>query len=273
MTLLSKLFRSPPPEPVSCPLHGHPASARPVPGVDGLSDADLERLNALLPWKAFTTDAHGRRIGDAAWAAKRTEAQAIPDRRITLMHQRFGLSDKRVLEIGCFEGIHTIGLCQHARDVVAADSRIDNVVKTIVRCGLYGYHPRVLQCDVEAAHDTSALAADLAHHVGVLYHLRDPVSHLHALSGYVGQGIMLDTHYALEHEAVLSYPVGDRSYAYKRYGEFGVSDPFSGMYDHSKWLTLPTIEATLREAGFGTVEVVETRDERNGPRVLLFAQR
>jgi hypothetical protein len=271
---LIRALRSRPTQPsAQCPLHGHPPATIPVPSVDRLSDADLERLNALLPWNAFTTDTRGRRIGHAAWATKRTEAQAIPDRRIVLMHQRFGLSDKRVVEIGCFEGIHTIGLCLHAREVVAADSRIDNVVKTIVRCGLYGYHPRVLQCDVEAAQDLSVLTADVMHHVGVLYHLRDPVRHLMSLSGFVTDGLMLDTHYALDDEATLSYEVDGRSYRYKQYGEFGVADPFSGMYDHSKWLTLESIQAILGEAGFPKFEVVEIRAERNGPRVLLFAQR
>jgi hypothetical protein len=273
MSSLFNIFRRTRRQPTTVPLHGHPASAQPVPAVDGLSDSDLERLNALLPWNAFTADARGRRIGNAAWSTKRTEAQAIPDRRIVLMNERFGLSDKSVVEIGCFEGIHTIGLCRYARAVVAVDSRIDNVVKTIVRCGLYGHHPSVFQCDVEAAQDHSMLAADLMHHVGVLYHLRDPVRHLKSLPGFVTQGIMLDTHYALDAEATLSYEVEGRSYRYKQYREFGVADPFSGMYDHSKWLTLESIQSILGDAGFPKFDVVETRAERNGPRVLLFAQR
>jgi hypothetical protein len=270
---LINVFRRKQRQSTQVPLHGHPASPVPVAAVDGLSDSDLERLNALLPWNAFTADARGRRIGNAAWSTKRTEAQVIPDRRIVLMNERFGLSDKSVVEVGCFEGIHTIGLCLHARSVLAVDSRIDNVVKTIVRCGLYGHHPRVRLCDIEVPQDLSFLAADLMHHVGVLYHLRDPVRHLRAIPGFVGRGIMLDTHYALDAEATLSYEVDGRTYRYKQYGEFGIADPFSGMYDHSKWLTLDGIRSILDEAGFPQVEVVETRAERNGPRVLLFAQR
>lgn len=270
---LGKMFRGMRRAPAAVPLGGHPASQVPVPGVDNLSDADLQRLNGLLPWSAFTADSHGRRIGNSAWSTKRTEAQAIPDSRILLMQQRFGLAGQRVLEVGCFEGIHTIGLCVHAREVMAIDSRIDNVVKTIVRCGLYGHHPQVFQRDIEVQHETAALQADLMHHVGVLYHLRDPVGHLQSIPGYIARGIMLDTHYALEAEANLQYEVGGRTYRYKKYREFGVEDPFSGMYDHSKWLMLADIERTLKEAGFRHVEVVETRVERNGPRVLLFAHR
>lgn len=260
-------------QPAEYPLQGHTASSVPVPAVDKLSDDDLKRLNELLPWKAFTTDSRGRRIGNAAWATKRTEAQTIPDRRILLMHQRFMLTGKHVVEIGCFEGIHTIGLCQYAREVTAVDSRVENVVKTLVRCGLYGHHPHVFKCDVEKPEEMTTLTADLIHHVGVFYHLRNPVQHLRAISARVSQGLMLDTHYALDSEASLSYEVEGRNYSYKKYNEHGIADPFSGMYDHSKWLTLETIESTLRETGFSRVDVVETRAERNGPRVLLFAER
>ena len=84
---------------------------------------------------------------------------------------------------------------------------------------------------------------------------------------------MLDTHYAEEGEANESYEVDGRSFRYKRYGEFGHEDVFSGLYPHSKWLPLDTIVALLKESGFGRVDVVERRAERNGPRVLLFAER
>jgi len=45
------------------------------------------------------------------------------------------------------------------------------------------------------------------------------------------------------------------------------------MYDHSKWLRLEDIMNVLRIAGFRNVNVIEERQERNGPRVLLMAER
>jgi len=109
--------------------------------------------------------------------------------------------------------------------------------------------------------------------VGVLYHLKDPVRHLLEIGRYIRAGVMLDTHYAEEAEARLTYQVDGREFRYKRYGELGHEDVFSGLYPHSKWLPLPTIVSLLEETGFGRVDVVETRAERNGPRVLLFAAR
>lgn len=258
---------------VSLPLKGYTETPHPTKYVDILEDDDLAELNELLRWQCFTVDGNGRRFGNAAWEGKRCEPQVIPDRRIVLMNERFDLSDKHVLEVGCFEGVHTLGLLKYARSVTAVDSRVDNVVKTIVRCSLFGHSPAVFKCNVEERPlPVELLSADVAHHVGVLYHLKDPVSHLLELGRYIRLGIMLDTHYALENEATESYEVDGRKYRYKRYAEFGHADPFSGMYDHSKWLRLEDLSELLAEAGFPNIEIVENRNERNGARVLLIAR-
>lgn len=258
----------------SLPLAGWTSHRQCIPGVDSLDDRSLERLNQLLPWNCFVVDAAGRRFGNVAWATKRTEPQEIPDQRILELDRRLPLAGRSVLEIGCFEGIHTIALCQRASRVIAVDSRIDNILKTIVRCALFDLHPTIRLCDIERVPaNVGQLQADVCHHVGVLYHLRDPVAHLLDLGRYVGTGIMLDTHYALPEEATDRYRAGGDEWMYRRYGEYGERDPFSGMYDHAKWLRLDDIIALLRRAGFSSVEVVERRAERNGPRALIFAQR
>lgn len=242
--------------------------------VDALNDDDLSRLNALLPWHAFTVDAHGRRFGNTAWEGKRDHPEIIPDRRVLLLHERIRLSDEHVLEVGCFEGIHTIALSEYARKVTAIDVRIENVVKTIVRCAMFGYHPTVFKCNIEERPlEVESLRCDIAFHVGVLYHLEDPVGHLVDLVNYTKKGVLLDTHYAQDDEATEHYEVGGTMFRYKKYQEFGYADPFSGIYDHAKWLRLDDITMLLRRVGFGNIDFVETRQERNGPRVLLIATR
>ena len=256
------------------PLAGYTENRHQIALIEALSDDDLTRLNDLLQWNAFTVDSRGRRFGGLSWAGKRDRPQEVPDRRILLLNQRFALSDKHVLEVGCFEGIHTAGLCQFARQVTAVDGRIENVTKTIVRTAFYGYRPTVFLHDVEQyPAPVDFLRADVLHHVGVLYHLRDPVRHLLELGHFIRLGMMLDTHYALPEETSFSYVVNGRQYPYKQFGEQGVGDVFSGLYPHSKWLTLDVITDLLKESGFARVELVETRLERNGPRVLLFASR
>jgi tRNA (mo5U34)-methyltransferase len=256
------------------PFKGYTPSPTIAKYVDILTDDDLVELNDLLDWNCFTVDSHGRRFGKAAWGGKRNVPETIPDRRIVMLHDRFDLSDKHVLEVGCFEGIHTLGLLMFAERVTAVDARIYHVVKTNVRCAMYGYTPTVFKYDVESIpSDASLLQADLMHHVGVLYHLKDPVGHLLELGKYINSGVMLDTHYALPEEATETYSVQGNEYFYKRYVEHGKKEAFSGMYEHSKWLLLEDIVACLKKTGFDRVEIIEKRDERNGPRVLLFAER
>lgn len=242
--------------------------------IDYLNDEQLQEINNILDWNCFVIDAKGRRFGDRASSKKRNIPQPIPDPRIALMNEKFDLSNKSVLEIGCFEGIHTIALSMYAQKVIAFDSRIENIIKTIVRCALFNYHPTVFQHDIEKEPiDPDWLKADLMHHVGVLYHLANPVEHLLKIGQYIKQGIMLDTHYALDELATETYEVNDKKYNYKIHREKGYTDVFSGMYDRAKWLTLSDIIALLEESGFNDVEIVEKREERNGPRVLMFAEK
>jgi hypothetical protein len=242
--------------------------------LNSISDDDLMDLNSLLQWNCFISDSKGRRFGSSAWSSKRIEPQIVPNKRIIAMNARFNLTDKSILEVGCFEGVHTLGLLQYTKSVKAVDSRMDHVVKTLVRCGILGEKPSVFKCDIESSDiDFNSLKADLLHHVGVLYHLKDPVTHLLDINKYISRGVMLDTHYCEPSEINGQYEVRGKSYSYKRYKEYGTKEAFSGMYDHSKWLLLDDIVNCLNEAGFGKVEIVEKRAERNGPRVLLYAER
>jgi tRNA (mo5U34)-methyltransferase len=244
-----------------------------APFVERLGGDDLARLNDLLPWRCFIADSDGRPFGGTAWRGKRVHPEQIPDRRIELFNERFDLSDKHVLEIGCFEGVHTIALCRLAERVTAIDARVENVVKTVVRCAFFDERPRVFVHDVEAPGGGEALTADVCHHVGVLYHLEDPVAHLRQLGTRISRGVMLDTHYALDEDATESYEVEGRQVRFRPYSERGRGDVFSGMRPVSRWLALGDLETELRASGFDNVEIVETRTERNGPRVLLFAEK
>ena len=245
-----------------------------APLLESLSDHDLRRLNELLDWNCYLLDGRGRRFGNIARPGKRMAPEQIPDRRIRLLDERFGLEEREVLELGCFEGIHTAGLCALGARVTAVDARVDHVVKTIVRCSFLGHFPAVFTCNLENPADCQRLPrAELLHHVGVLYHLADPVTHLRNLHRWATVGVMLDTHYAEKGEATGTYEVGGKAYPCSVYREAGAREAFSGMRAYSRWLTLDTIFGLLTDSGFPDVEVVERRAERNGPRALLFARR
>jgi 2-polyprenyl-3-methyl-5-hydroxy-6-metoxy-1,4-benzoquinol methylase len=249
-------------------------SSVPTLHVDPLSDEDLDRLNHLLPWKCYTVDGHGRPFGGVAGRTKRHTPQSVPDPRIVDMDRHFGLAGKSVLELGCFEGVHTIALCQHGADVIAIDARIENVVKTIVRANLFGFRPQVACVDVDKPENLNSLPeVDLAHHVGVLYHLADPISHLAALAPLVKTGMLLDTHISPDGEDGEAYEALGESWPYFHYRERGRNDVFSGMDSEAKWLTLDTLHRALERAGFSRRTVIRVRQERNGPRAHMYCSR
>ena len=253
---------------------GLPQRERRIPFLTLLKNEELERLNNLLPWSCFILDPQGRPFGKPWSSTKRSAPQEIPDYRIIELNRRFPLSELDVLEVGCFEGIHTVALAKLARRVVAAGSRIENVVKTIVRCALLGESPLVFPWNVDDGVPTQVdISCDVLHHVGVLYHLVDPVRHLREVLPFVRQVVMLDTHVAPESAKFDVYLSGGQSFRYMQYKEGGREEPFAGMADHAKWLPLDTLTSLLKQNGFPSVDVAEIRDERNGPRVLIYGFR
>lgn len=251
-------------------LKGYEPGSFDFPEVNRLSDEELQRLNELLPWSSWVVDKHGRRFGNRYTAHKRNEPETILDPRILELHKRFDLSDKHVLELGCFEGNHTVALASLAQRVTAIDSRIEHVVKTLVRCTMAGLHPGVHCWDAEQEIPESLdLSCDVLHHVGVLYHLEYPVEHLRRLAPLVRHGIMLDTHVAPEGVEIKR----DAGVRYWHFDDHSRDNPFAGMYGHAKWIVLDDLVGLLKDLGFRNVDVAQERAERSGPRVLIYANR
>lgn len=239
------------------------------------SDRDLDEINKTLDWFAATALPDGRVLGRLGRRkGKRDKLQALPDRRIKMLDERIGLTGKRVLEIGCFEGVHTAGLARLGAEVTALDVRPANVMKTLTRLAYHGENAQVLQADAEAL-TIEPGAFDVVFHFGVLYHLVDPVAHLMSLKG-VASFIYLDTHIAPDGASeTISCASADGSsqetYEGAFYKEGGWRDPFSGKGERAFWLTKPALFQALAAAGFAHIDEIEHRDERNGARILLAA--
>lgn len=254
-----------------------PAQERPAPAFVAnyplrtleISDRDLGEINALLPWHAATM-LGARLLGRLGVSrGKRTRPDSVPDRRIVWLNERLDLREKSVLEVGCFEGIHTLGLRLFSRDITAIDVRPANVVKTLARLSYHGADAKVFQADVERLGSHFG-HFDLMFHCGVLYHLTRPVEHLFAAAGMCSF-LFLDTHVAPEEDGREELEFRGVGYQGRYQGEGGWSDPFSGKAPRSFWLTEKSLLAALEAAGFSRVEFLERRAERNGPRVALLA--
>ena len=235
-----------------------------------LNDEDLAEINQMLPWFAGTELADGRLLGSlTARPGKRELVQPIPDKRIRQLNETENLAGKTVLEIGCFEGIHTLGLCSFGADVTAVDLRPLNVIKTAARLACYGYSAAVFPLDVEDP-GVELPQFDIVFHCGVLYHLENPVTHLDRLLPRC-RAIYLDTHVAAETDEDAVLEVGERVFRGHHHYEAGWADPFSGRGSGAFWLRTSDLVALLDKAGFDT-DIWSERDERNGRRVGLFAR-
>ncbi|HTK78170.1 MAG TPA: hypothetical protein VL371_23085, partial [Gemmataceae bacterium] len=109
---------------------------------------------------------------------------------------------------------------------------------------------------------------------GVLYHLSDPVGHLRRVAG-LADSLLLDTHYATDD---LPFPRVDiaadgATYRAKVYQEGKWADVFSGVEPTSRWVYRDDLLRLLGDLGFSSVEVLDDRRERNGPRFTVLGQR
>lgn len=241
--------------------------------IDTMEDSELQLLNRLLPWSSYVLDSNGRIFGKAHSKKKRNEPEIIPDPRIIELHHRFDLTDKHILELGCFEGNHTIALSQYARSVSAIDARIESVVKTITRTAMFGYRPEVFSLNLEETiQNTSQISCDVLHHVGVLYHLSNPMEHLNTFLPHC-EYLMLDTHVAACDDELETDICDEVTYRFKYYKEAGRAAPFAGMANHAKWLPEEDLINILRSHGFTYIDVAQRRQERNGPRILIYASK
>lgn len=235
-----------------------------------VSDKVLAEINDLLDWRAGAVMPDGRLLGKM-FAHKRSSPQPIPDKRITLLNERLPLKGRKVLEVGCFEGIHTLGLMHYDADVTGIDVRPINVIKTLTRVSMHGKSVKAF------VHDASEISRtfgqfEIVFHFGVLYHMMNPVEHLNALGG-ITDALYLDTHIAGEKVIRGQYLVDGENFDFDLRGEAGWADPFSGTAPKSRQLTLESLQRALLRAGFANCEVLQERAERNGPRVLILAQK
>lgn len=189
---------------------------------------------------------------------------AIREFFVDILNQRIPLKDLTVYEPGCGDGVFTERLVEFAKYVYASDAREEQCAAVRVRMAevfgeeyVTGGHFGIEVVDSEVFFPPGG-AVDVLFHVGLLYHLNDPVNHLTKLIEPVRKAVFLDTHYTksdlpeTRHEDVKLLREGIRP--------------------RSQWLPLPMIIQILEKGGF-KVEVIDDRTERNGPRVTLLATR
>jgi 2-polyprenyl-3-methyl-5-hydroxy-6-metoxy-1,4-benzoquinol methylase len=241
--------------------------------IDKLSDDALATVNNALAWNAFTVDSMGRILGRAYSHKKRHKAQLMPDPRILKLADSVQLKGTRVLEIGCFEGIHTLGLSMLGANVVGIDARPENILKAQARAYLYSQSATFEVVNVENSDLTQLGIFQGVFSCGVLYHLANPFQHLKSLSAINTNWLYLDTHVKSKDDKTVPYTFDNKVYKAKKYIEFGLADVFSGINKYSHWVSTEDLMHFLRSVGYSKVELIEVRNERNGERVAILARK
>lgn len=259
------------------------AAAAPSPRLANFDDGQLQRLNALLPWSSFAPLGASKVLG-APWSAKKRHTPTrFPDEGVERLHKHLPLAGMSILELGCFEGHHSLSLARHAREVWGVDGRIENVIKSLLRVWMAGMERSVVVnlLDLERSTLKAQLAAlgrsepfDLVHHRGVLYHLSDPVANLLQCAEVSRRHLYVHTQIARDEQAdqVIDHPTG--RYEVFRYREPKVEfAPFAGITPFAHWMTQASLERLLRAAGFPNIDIMGLVEERNGLRLELIASR
>ena len=229
-----------------------------------LSDSSLQEINQRLDWHSAIKLPDDRILGSLT-RSKRNQPENIPDYRVKRLDETLDLKDKTVLEVGCFEGAHTLSFLEYTDKVTAIDVRPSNVINTLMRLSVMGKKANVFVANVEDL-NKQLNCYDVLFHCGVLYHLVDPVSHMKNLKG-MAKYILLDTHIASEDQSTTEEEFDGKVYEVMKYSEGSWADPFSGKDSHASWLTEECLREVIEDSGYSICEEWEKRKERNGTRI------
>lgn len=159
---------------------------------------------------------------------------------VKVLKDRVGLLGRTVLEIGCGDGRHTLELLRATvAEVYALDGRLGNLHQA--RRKVKGFDGNVL-FQLGDAERVPFPRADVIFHVGVLYHLTDPIDQLYKVSEAGKLALLLDTHTGGAHHLYSSH---GKAWPCQEHVE-RPSEPREGLRALSRRLPLATI---VRGAG------------------------
>ncbi len=195
---------------------------------------------------------------------------AINDVRVEQFFAAFP-NARTVLELGSFEGGHSVALARHpgVRQVVAIEARPVNLEKArFIQRVFAAENIQFVEANLEAIDLTQFGRFDAVFCCGLLYHLPKPWELLDQIAR-VTDNLFLSTHYAQERQADTTL----HDLHGRMYSEYGFGDPLSGMSPESFWPAREDLSAMLRRAGFSTIHVVSDDPAfAAGPLITLWCK-
>lgn len=181
---------------------------------------------------------------------------------------RWSFHGSKVLELGAYNGRNTWQLSVAGAKVDAIEPRLQNVEAWCTMCrplpGLVRAAPAIWHGTLEDM--PAASHADLIFHVGVLYHLADPLPHLKRLPA-LSPRLYLNTHITTDEDADSRLDGLDgRWYSEPQHNNRAGLDP------RSFWFTRSALFDVLAAVGYASTQVVTEHVEANGPRIGLWCE-
>jgi hypothetical protein len=196
--------------------------------------------------------------------------------RINTLAEKFDLKNCRILELGCLEGVHTFMLQMlGAKKVIAIEGRAENFLKCLVIKNAFNLDRcQFLYGDINQSISLLQGPFELCLAVGILYHLKDPLSIIHRVAE-LAQSLFVWTHYATK-----DFPPGQlkeiscqgNSYTGK-YVKEDTRHYLSGLDAISFWMLQDDIIKAVQDAGFRQIDFIEKEDHENGPAITFLARK
>jgi hypothetical protein len=202
------------------------------------------------------------------------------DQRLKYMAYFLDLRGLRILELGPYEGHHSVVLEKMGvRENIAVESRQENLQKCLRIKQKYGLDRTTFVLgDIEdfyngAERPTFNGPFDLVFCLGVLYHVPDPGK---ALAWFRSQAkkLFLGTHYPGHSSPpdAKTYLHAGKSYRVSESPEGGIADPISGMSPVSLLPYVSDLLRLLHDVGYDRVSVLGHDVQNGGPHVTILAE-
>jgi hypothetical protein len=187
--------------------------------------------------------------------------------------------DRRILEIGPFEGYHSIFLEKMGvRENIAIESRPENLRKCQrIKEKFQLNHTQFLQYDLERLYRGEDIPSfsgpfDLVFCLGVLYHLPDPGRGLEWMRSQ-SSTLFLGTHYVRRNgKNSTTYSYRKKSYRGQEVAEAGIACPIAGMSPTSMHLYEDDLLRLIQDVGYSRIWMLGKDVQNHNVYITLLAE-
>jgi hypothetical protein len=218
------------------------------------------------------------------------KAALFNDSRIKWLEKQCeGFQGKSILELGPMEGGHTYMLWKAgAATIVAIEGNKRSYLKCLITKELLGYSAKFKLGDFSKYLATTNDRYDFILASGVLYHMAEPITLLENISRvtdriglwthYFDESVIANKKYLRRRFDISGEQMSWRGHTITVYRQKYRKEPgrdgfVGGIAPFSRWLRKEDILSVLESLGFSVVIGEDNKDHKNGPEILLYAQR